>query len=63
MRKRIILSLIVSMLPISLTLAQERVKTEESVYVKNKAGGYSSKASLKLKPQSYRDALVLLNGR
>ena len=63
MRKRIVLSLIVSLLPIGFALAQERVETEESVYVKNKAGGYSSKASLKLKPQSYRDALVLLNGR
>ena len=63
MRKRIILFLIVSTLPISLTLAQERVETEESVYVENEGGGYSSKASLKLKPQSYREALVLLNGR
>lgn len=63
MLKRIILFLIVSMLPVSLTLAQERVETEESVYVENKGRGYSSKASLKLKPQSYRDALVLLNGR
>ena len=63
MRKRIVLFLIVSLLPIGFALAQERVETEESVYVKNKAGGYSSKASLKLKPQSYREALVLLNGR
>ena len=61
--KRIIVSLIVSLLPIGFALAQERVKTEESVYVENEKGEYSSKASLKLKPQSYREALVLLNGR
>ena len=61
--KRIIVSLIVFLLPIGFALAQERVETEESVYVENEGGGYSSKASLKLKPQSYRDALVLLNGR
>ncbi|MFC2765830.1 MAG: hypothetical protein ACFN27_00575, partial [Prevotella sp.] len=61
--KRIVLFLIVSLLPIGFALAQERVETEESVYVENEIGEYSSKASLKLKPQSYRDALVLLNGR
>ena len=51
--KRIVLFLIVSLLPIGFALAQERVKTEESVYVENEIGEYSSKASLKLKPQSY----------
>ncbi|SFG68319.1 hypothetical protein [Prevotella sp. KH2C16] len=61
--KRIILFLIASLLPAGLALAQERGETEESVYVENEKGEYSSKASLKLKPQSYRDALVLFNGR
>ena len=60
---RIVLFLLISILPTGFALAQERVETEESVYVENEIGEYSSKASLKLKPQSYRDALVLLNGR
>ena len=63
MLKRIVLFLIVSLLPIGFALAQERAETDESVYVENEKGEYSSKASLKLKRQSYRDALVLLNGR
>ena len=61
--KRIVLFLIVSLLPIGFALAQERAETDESVYVENEKGEYSNKASLKLKPQSYREALVLLNGR
>ena len=63
MRKRIILSLIVSLLPIGFALAQGNTATKAPVYVKDELGEYRSEASFKLKPRSYSEGYVRIHGR